>query len=74
MANFSRVFRQLSRSDPGLYHQRAEMLGAAAAAHDAELVMFHYSRLLESCTRCHAAYAGARFPGFTSPDPEHHTH
>jgi hypothetical protein len=50
------------------------MLGAAAAAHDAELVMFHYSRLLESCTRCHAAYAGARFPGFTSPDPEHHTH
>lgn len=49
------------------FHQRAERLGAAAAAHDAELVAFHYSRLLESCTRCHSAYANRRFPGFSSP-------
>ena len=46
------------------FHLRAQRLGAAAAAHDAELVVYHYSRLIESCTTCHAAYAGTRFPGF----------
>ena len=56
------------------FHQRAEKLGAAAAAHDAELVVIHYSRLLDSCTRCHAAYAGARFPGFNPPVQEPHSH
>lgn len=55
------------------FHQRAERLGAAAAAHDAELVAFHYSRLVESCALCHAAYAKSRFPGFASPaQPGHH--
>jgi cytochrome c556 len=54
------------------FHQRAQRLGAAAAAHDAELVVYHYSRLIESCTACHAAYAGARFPGFAAPSQHGH--
>lgn len=45
------------------FHARAGKIGAAAAARDAEQVVFHYSRLLESCTVCHAGYAKARFPG-----------
>jgi cytochrome c556 len=56
------------------FHQRADKLGAAAAAHDSELVGFHYSRLIESCTRCHSAYARKRFPGFASPAPKEHEH
>ena len=63
-------FKQLDAE----FHLRAAKLGAAAAAHDSELVVFHYSRLLDSCTRCHAAYAGARFPGFNPPVQEPHSH
>lgn len=63
-------FRQLDAD----FHQRAERLGAAAAARDPELVAFHYSRLLESCARCHAAFASERFPGFASPAAHDHTH
>ena len=56
------------------FHQRAEKLGAAAAGHDPELAVFHYSRLVESCVRCHASFAGKRFPGFASPKAlgQHH--
>jgi len=63
-------FRQLDDE----FHQRAERLGEAAAVHDSELVAFHYSRLLESCARCHAAFASKRFPGFASPAPQAHHH
>jgi cytochrome c556 len=63
-------FKQLD-SD---FHQRAEKLGEAAAAHDVELVVFHYSRMLESCARCHSAFASDRFPGFSPPAPEGHQH
>lgn len=49
------------------FHQRAQKLAAAAAAHDAERVAFHYSRLLESCVGCHSEYARGRFTGFDSP-------
>lgn len=49
------------------FHQRAEKLGTAAAAHDSELVAFRYSRLVESCAQCHSAYAKSRFPGFAPP-------
>lgn len=55
-------FKQLDAE----FHQRAERLGVAATAHDAELVAFHYSRLVESCALCHAAFAKSRFPGFSS--------
>ncbi len=52
------------------FHRRAGRLGAAAAAHDAELVTFHYSRLLESCAACHLQFARSRFPGFSSATVE----
>ncbi len=55
-------FKQLDAE----FHRRAGRLGAAAAAHDAELVTFHYSRLLESCAGCHSQFARSRFPGFSS--------
>ena len=38
-------FKQLDAA----FHQRAEKLGMAAAAHDPEGVAFHYSRLIEGC-------------------------
>jgi len=63
-------FKQLDAE----FHQRAERLGDAAAAHDAELVAFHYSRLMESCALCHAAFAGSRFPGFSYPAQQEHHH
>lgn len=63
-------FKQLDAE----FHQRAEKLEAAAAAHDPELAAFHYSRLVESCARCHSAFARKRFPGFASPTPQGHSH
>ncbi|MGD2063261.1 MAG: cytochrome c [Nitrospirota bacterium] len=63
-------FKQLDAE----FHQRAAKLGAAAAAHDPELVVFHYSRLVESCVRCHSSFARNRFPGFASPVPQDHHH
>jgi len=63
-------FKQLDAE----FHQRAERLGGAAAAHDPELVAFHYSRLVESCALCHAAFARSRFPGFLTPAQQGHPH
>lgn len=48
------------------FHDRAGKLGAAAAARDAKLVIAQYSRMLESCTVCHAEFAKSRFPNFAS--------
>lgn len=56
------------------FHHRAEKLAAAAAAHDPELVAFHFSRLIESCAHCHSAFAAKRFPGFSSQAPLEHHH
>jgi cytochrome c556 len=47
------------------FHDRAGKLGAAATARDAKLVVAQYSRMLESCTTCHAAFASSRFPNFS---------
>lgn len=63
-------FKQLDAE----FHHRAEKLGVVAAAHDPELVAFHYSRLIESCTLCHSAYAKSRFPGFSYPAEKRHSH
>jgi len=63
-------FKQLDTE----FHQRAARLGVAAAAHDPELVAFHYARLVESCAVCHAAYARSRFPGFAPPGAQRHHH
>ena len=46
------------------FHLRAERLAHAAHEKDAELTAFYFSRLLEGCAGCHAAYAQQRFPGF----------
>lgn len=56
------------------FHHRAARLGAAAAAHNSELAAFHYSHLVESCARCHTAYARARFPGFAPSVQQGHPH
>jgi len=56
------------------FHHRAEKLGMAAAARDSELVAFHYSRMLESCARCHAEFAAGRYPGFTAETPREGHH
>lgn len=63
-------FKQLDSE----FHQRAEKLGMAAAAHDLELTAFQFSRLVESCALCHASYAKSRFPGFVSPVQHEHHH
>ena len=56
------------------FHARAEKLGLAAAAHDAETAAFQYYRLVEGCATCHATFATARFPGFSLITPEQHQH
>ena len=56
------------------FHARANKLGLAAASEDPEIFAFHYSRLLETCATCHAAYAKLRFPGFSSKPPDVHQH
>lgn len=56
------------------FHARAEKLAQAAATRDAELAGFHYARLLETCTRCHAGFAAGRFPGFALPAAQEHRH
>ena len=53
-------FKQMDKA----FHERAEKLRSAAADGDAELVMFHYQRLLEACAGCHSEFAPDRFPGF----------
>jgi len=63
-------FKQLDAE----FHQRAARLRAAASTYDPELVAFHYSRLVESCALCHAAYARSRFPGFAPPVQQGHHH
>ena len=63
-------FKQLDAE----FHQRAEKLGAAAANHDYELVVFHYSHLVENCVSCHSVYATSRFPGFITTSPQVHGH
>lgn len=58
----------------GAFHARSRRLGEAAAKHDAELAAFQFSRLLEACAQCHAAYASERFPGFSRQDDAPHGH
>ncbi len=55
------------------FHAEARKLETAATQHDSQLVAFHYYRLVESCTACHAVYATERFPGFSpATDAGHH--
>jgi len=63
-------FKQLDAE----FHLRADKLGEAAANHDHELTAFHYSRLIESCVRCHSTFANNRFPGFGTETSQDHHH
>lgn len=56
------------------FHLEAKKLEAAAYNHDAQLVTFHYYRLIETCTSCHAAYATSKFPGFAPAMKDSHHH
>jgi hypothetical protein len=56
------------------FHLEAKKLEAAATNHDEQLAAFHYYRLLETCTDCHAKYAVSRFPGFKPSAEGAHDH
>jgi cytochrome c556 len=56
------------------FHLEAKKIEAAALNRDAQLAAFHYYRLIESCTACHALYAPSRFPGFSSVKKHAHEH
>lgn len=56
------------------FHLEAKKLELAAEAHDAQLSTFHFYRLLEACTACHAMYASSKFPGFLPPVNATHDH
>ena len=45
------------------FHGRAGDLAHAAHVGDAEMAVYHYSRLLEGCVNCHGKYAPGKFPG-----------
>ncbi len=47
--------------DQGL-HQRAAMLHEAAVHENAELSVYHLSRMVEMCMQCHQRFATHRFP------------
>ena len=48
------------------FHEILSHLIRAAGEHDGLLVNSYFSRLNETCIRCHAKYAKKRFPGFKS--------
>lgn len=49
------------RLDKG-FHLQAKKLQQAAKNHDAELSLFYFSRMTESCVICHSSYVTHRFP------------
>lgn len=56
------------------FHQRAKKLQQAALVQDAELSLFYYSKMLESCVSCHSQYATHRFPSLAGSAPLEHAH
>jgi hypothetical protein len=56
------------------FHGRAGDLAHAAHTGDAEMAVYHYSRMLEGCVNCHARYAPASFPGLAVEEPAAHEH
>jgi hypothetical protein len=57
------------------FHQYAAMLEHVSNEKHSELVVFYYSKLLESCISCHAEYAVHRFPSLSaSPTMNEHHH
>jgi hypothetical protein len=56
------------------FHETAGKLAAIAADRDAELATFYYSRLVDGCVNCHAAFAAQRFPGLGADAAGEHRH
>jgi len=73
-AELQRVLPEHFRHLDADFHRRSEKLGAAAAAADAELVVYQLSRLIEACTVCHATFARHRFAGFKNTADGAHSH
>lgn len=46
------------------FHKQADKLAGAAHRRDAELSVFYYGQMMNSCVRCHTTHAPGRFPGF----------
>ena len=61
------------RMDVG-FHETAGKLAAVTHHRDVELATFYYSRLVDGCVNCHAAFAPQRFPGLTVHESEEHQH
>jgi len=56
------------------FHQTAGKLADVARHRDAELSAFYYSRLVDGCVTCHAAFAPERFPGLAGDESGEHRH
>jgi cytochrome c556 len=56
------------------FHAESRKLARAARNHDSQLTTFHYYRLIEACTSCHATYATEKFPGFLPKTKTKHHH
>ncbi|RLA32037.1 MAG: hypothetical protein DRR11_09305 [Gammaproteobacteria bacterium] len=54
------------------FHGLAGKLANQAEKKDSELQNFYFSRMLETCTNCHAQFAADRFPGLTESGTEEH--
>lgn len=56
----------------GRFHRHAGGLAQAARARDADLAVFHYTKMLEGCMSCHSRYATHTLSGFrATPAPAH---
>ncbi|MDZ7661896.1 hypothetical protein [Thiohalophilus sp.] len=56
------------------FHQQARKLQHAAESRDAELSLFYYSKMLESCVTCHSKFATHRFPSLAEGGSDHGGH
>lgn len=54
------------------FHELAGSLATQAEAKNSELQNFYFSRMLETCTECHAQFATDRFPGFAAKRAQAH--
>ncbi|WP_134080932.1 hypothetical protein [Thiohalophilus thiocyanatoxydans] len=53
------------------FHQQAKKLQHAAESQDAELSLFYYSKMVESCVTCHRQFATHRFPSLLEGGSDH---
>ena len=54
------------------FHELAGKLAMQADVKDSELQNFYFSRMLATCTECHAQFAADQFPGFAAKRAEAH--